>query len=95
MGQAVGARGGRGGTGAPPAVPFMLTARAETSARQADLEDTVRRLQAFERAGADVCLHRLPDLAGCASCARTHAAGQLMVGMRGKSFALAELAAPG
>src|SRR5262249_47715717 len=36
-------------------VPVMLTARAENLLRgRNDLEDTVRRLQAFERAGADV-----------------------------------------
>jgi 2-methylisocitrate lyase-like PEP mutase family enzyme len=35
--------------------PFMLTARAENHIRgNPDLEDTVTRLQAFERAGADV-----------------------------------------
>ena len=36
-------------------IPFMLTARAENfAAGRADLDDTVRRLQAFEAAGADV-----------------------------------------
>lgn len=35
--------------------PFMLTARAENLLRgRADLDDTIRRLQAFEAAGADV-----------------------------------------
>jgi 2-methylisocitrate lyase-like PEP mutase family enzyme len=35
--------------------PFMLTARAENFLRgPRDLEDTIRRLQAYERAGADV-----------------------------------------
>jgi len=35
--------------------PFMLTARAENHVRgNPDLEDTIARLQAFERAGADV-----------------------------------------
>jgi 2-methylisocitrate lyase-like PEP mutase family enzyme len=37
------------------AFPFMLTARAENHIRgNPDLEDTIVRLQAFERAGADV-----------------------------------------
>ncbi len=37
------------------AFPFTLTARAENHVRgHADLEDTVARLQAYERAGADV-----------------------------------------
>ena len=36
-------------------IPFTLTARAENLLhRRADLDDTIRRLQAFERAGADV-----------------------------------------
>jgi 2-methylisocitrate lyase-like PEP mutase family enzyme len=36
-------------------VPFVLTARAENLLHgRADLDDTIRRLQAFERAGADV-----------------------------------------
>jgi 2-methylisocitrate lyase-like PEP mutase family enzyme len=35
--------------------PFMLTARAENFLRgSGDLDDTIRRLQAYERAGADV-----------------------------------------
>ena len=35
--------------------PFMLTARAENFLRSSgDLDDTIRRLQAYERAGADV-----------------------------------------
>jgi 2-methylisocitrate lyase-like PEP mutase family enzyme len=37
------------------AVPFTLTARAENLLHgRVDLDDTIRRLQAFERAGADV-----------------------------------------
>jgi 2-methylisocitrate lyase-like PEP mutase family enzyme len=36
-------------------VPFVLTARAENLLHgRADIDDTIRRLQAFERAGADV-----------------------------------------
>lgn len=36
-------------------VPFVLTARAENLIRgRMDLDDTIRRLQAFEKAGADV-----------------------------------------
>ncbi|MEX2420760.1 MAG: isocitrate lyase/phosphoenolpyruvate mutase family protein, partial [Actinomycetota bacterium] len=35
--------------------PFMLTARAENNVRgNPDLDDTIARLQAYERAGADV-----------------------------------------
>jgi len=48
--------------------PFQLTARAENLIRGVnDLEDTVRRLQAFQEAGADVlyapCVATLEDLA--------------------------------
>src|SRR5213592_3321529 len=44
--------------------PFTLTARAENYLRgKPDLEDTIRRLQAFEKAGADVLFAPgLPDL---------------------------------
>ena len=44
--------------------PFTLTARAENFLHErADLADTIRRLQAFERAGADVLFAPgLPDL---------------------------------
>jgi 2-methylisocitrate lyase-like PEP mutase family enzyme len=34
--------------------PFVLTARAENLLHGRDLDDTIRRLQAFEKAGADV-----------------------------------------
>ena len=45
--------------------PFMLTARAENYLHgRPDLDDTIRRLQAFESAGADVLFAPgLPDLA--------------------------------
>src|SRR5262245_21384583 len=45
--------------------PFTLTARAENFLRgNPDLEDTLKRLQAFEKAGADVLFAPgLPDLA--------------------------------
>ena len=42
-------------TGRSLAVPFVLTARAENLLHgRLDLDDTIRRLQAFEKAGADV-----------------------------------------
>jgi 2-methylisocitrate lyase-like PEP mutase family enzyme len=78
--------------------PFVLTARAENFLHgQADLDDTVRRLQAFERAGADVLFAPgLPDLAAVRTvCSALKKPVNFMVGMRGKSFALAELAAAG
>ena len=78
--------------------PFTLTARAENYLRgNPDLDDTIHRLQAFERAGADVLFAPgLPDLAAvrtvCASLAKPV---NFMVAIRGKSFSVAELAAAG
>jgi 2-methylisocitrate lyase-like PEP mutase family enzyme len=78
--------------------PFMLTARAENFLHdKPDLNDTVRRLQAFERAGADVLFAPgLPDLAAVRTvCSALAKPVNFMVGMRGRSFALADLAAAG
>jgi 2-methylisocitrate lyase-like PEP mutase family enzyme len=77
---------------------FTLTARAENFLHgRADLDDTIRRLQAFERAGADVLFAPgLPDLAAVrAVCSAVGKPVNFMIGMRGKSFALADLAAAG
>lgn len=77
---------------------FVLTARAENFLHaRPDLEDTVRRLEAFERAGADVLFAPgLPDLAAVrAVCSALHRPVNFMVGIRGKSFSVAELAAAG
>jgi len=53
-------------------VPFMLTARAENFLHgRPDLDDTIRRLQAFEKAGADVLYAPgLRDLATIRTVAR-------------------------
>jgi 2-methylisocitrate lyase-like PEP mutase family enzyme len=78
--------------------PFTLTARAENYLRgNPDLDDTIRRLQAFERAGADVLFAPgLPDLAAVrAVCAAVARPVNFMVGIRGKSFTAAELEAAG
>jgi 2-methylisocitrate lyase-like PEP mutase family enzyme len=78
--------------------PFTLTARAENYLHgRADLDDTVRRLQAFERAGADVLFAPgLPDLATVrAVCGALRRPVNFMVGIRGHSFSVAELAAAG
>jgi 2-methylisocitrate lyase-like PEP mutase family enzyme len=78
--------------------PFTLTARAENFLRgNPDLDDTIRRLQAFERAGADVLFAPgLPDLAAVrAVCSALSKPVNFMVGMRGKSFTVAELTAAG
>lgn len=78
--------------------PFTLTARAENFLHgRPDLDDTVRRLQAFERAGADVLFAPgLPDLAAVrAVCSALRKPFNFMVGIRGKSFSIAELAETG
>lgn len=80
------------------AFPFTLTARAENFLRgNPDLEDTIRRLQAFEKAGADVLFAPgLPDLAAVrAVCAALSKPVNFMVGIKGKSFTVAELEAAG
>jgi 2-methylisocitrate lyase-like PEP mutase family enzyme len=78
--------------------PFTLTARAENFIRgNPNLDDTIRRLQAFETAGADVLMAPgLPDLASVrAVCSALSKPFNFMVGIRGKSFTVAELEAAG
>ncbi|MBI2772161.1 MAG: isocitrate lyase/phosphoenolpyruvate mutase family protein [Burkholderiales bacterium] len=78
--------------------PFTLTARSENFLRgNPDLDDTIRRLQAFEKAGADVLFApALPDLAAVrAVCASLGKPVNFMVGIPGKSFTVAELEAAG
>jgi len=82
------------------ALPFLfaLTARAENFIRgHPDLGDTIKRLQAFERAGADVLFAPgLPDLASVrAVCAAVSKPVNFMAGIKGRSFTVAELAAAG
>ncbi|HEY5899631.1 MAG TPA: isocitrate lyase/phosphoenolpyruvate mutase family protein, partial [Burkholderiales bacterium] len=74
--------------------PFMLTARAENFLRgNPDLDDTIRRLQAFGAAGADVLFAPgLPDLESVAKvCQAVDKPVNFMAGIRGKSFSVAEL----
>ena len=78
--------------------PFTLTGRAENFLNgRNDLDDTIRRLQAYERAGADVLFAPgLPDLAAVRTvCASLSKPVNFMVVIRGKSFSLAELAQAG
>jgi 2-methylisocitrate lyase-like PEP mutase family enzyme len=78
--------------------PFMLTARAEGFRRgNTDLDDAIKRLQAYEKAGADVLMAPgLPDLASVkAVCAAIAKPFNFMVGIPGKSFTVAELEAAG
>jgi 2-methylisocitrate lyase-like PEP mutase family enzyme len=78
--------------------PFILTARTENFLHgNPDLDDTIRRLQAFEAAGADVLMAPgLPDLAAVRQvCAALKKPFNFMAGVRGRSFSVAELAAAG
>jgi 2-methylisocitrate lyase-like PEP mutase family enzyme len=77
---------------------FVLTARTENFLRgNPDLDDTIRRLQAFEKAGADVLMAPgLPDLAAVrAVCAAVKKPVNFMAGIKGKSFTVKELEAAG
>ena len=78
--------------------PFTLTARTENFINGfPDLEDTIRRLKAFEMAGADVVFAPgLPDLAAVrAVCSAVSKPVNFMVGIKGKSFSVAELESAG
>ncbi len=78
--------------------PFTLTARAEGFLHgNTNLDDAIARLQAFEKAGADVLMAPgLPDLASVrAVCAALSKPFNFMAGIKGKSFTVAELEAAG
>src|ERR687888_2303565 len=77
---------------------FTLTARTESFLRgNPDLDDVIKRLQAFETAGADVLMAPgLPDLAAVrAVCGAVSKPVNFMAGIKGKSFTVAELEAAG
>lgn len=79
-------------------IPFVLTARAEGFLRGvADLGDVIKRLQAYEAAGADVLFAPgLPDLAAVKKvCGSLKKPFNFMVGIKGKSFSKPELEAAG
>ncbi len=78
--------------------PFTLTARSENFLRgNADLDDTIARLKAYEAAGADVLFAPgLPDLETVRTvCAALGKPLNFMAGIPGKSFSVAALAAAG
>jgi 2-methylisocitrate lyase-like PEP mutase family enzyme len=78
--------------------PFLLTARTHNLLFPSpSLDQTVARLQAFEKASAHVLFAPgLPDLASVRSvCAAISKPFNFMVGIKGKSFSVAELAAAG
>lgn len=79
--------------------PFTLTARAENFLHgRAELDDTLRRLEAFAKAGADVLFAPgLPTLdairAACAAVSPRPV--NALAGMKGVAFPVADLAAAG
>jgi 2-methylisocitrate lyase-like PEP mutase family enzyme len=78
--------------------PFTLTGRTENFLRgRHDLDDTIRRLKAYEAAGADALMAPgLPDLdAVRAVCAAVGKPFNFMAGIKGRSFTVAALTAAG
>lgn len=78
--------------------PFLLTARAENFLwDRPDLDDTIARLRAYARAGADVLYAPgLPDLAAIRQvCAALDKPVNVVMGLRGPLFSVAELADAG
>ena len=78
--------------------PFLLTARAENHLwGRNDLGDTIRRLQAFAEAGADVLYAPgLPDLDAIRTvCAELDKPVNVLMGLGGPSYSVSELAAAG
>jgi len=78
--------------------PFTLTARCEGILHgRTDLDDTIKRLQAFEKAGADVLFAPgLPDLQAVRTlCSSLTKPVNFMVAIPGRSFSVAELEAAG
>lgn len=77
---------------------FVLTARSENFARGVnDLDDTIRRLQAFQRAGADVLFPvGLPDLPAYRTlCAAVTKPVNGIGGLKDQPFSVAQLADAG
>ncbi len=78
--------------------PFTLTARAENFLFcRPDLNDTIARLSAFEAAGADVLYAPgLPDIAAIRQvCAALSRPVNVVIGLTGQKFTVAELAEAG
>jgi 2-methylisocitrate lyase-like PEP mutase family enzyme len=77
---------------------FVVTGRAEGFLRgNTNLDDAIKRLQAYEKAGADVLMAPgLPDLASVRTvCSALTKPFNFMVGIKGRSFSVAELEAAG
>jgi 2-methylisocitrate lyase-like PEP mutase family enzyme len=78
--------------------PFTLLARAENFVRgKPDLDDAIKRLLAYQEAGADaLSAPGLPDLAAVRMvCSAVSRPVNFMIGGRGRSFSVAQLAEAG
>lgn len=79
-------------------LPFLLTARAENFLHgRRDLDDTISRLQAFEKAGADVLYAPgLPDLDAIRLvCSSVSKPVNVVMGLSGATWSVAQLADAG
>ena len=79
-------------------LPFLLTARAENFIYgRPDLDDTIKRLQAFEKAGADVLYAPgLPSLEAIRTvCGSVTKPVNIVMGLSGATWSVAELAKVG
>ncbi len=79
-------------------LPFFVTARAESYLHgRPDLDDTVKRLQAFAEVGADVLYAPgLPDLDAIRTvCHAVEKPVNVVMGLQGSTFTVAELEAAG
>jgi 2-methylisocitrate lyase-like PEP mutase family enzyme len=79
-------------------LPFILTARAENYLwGKPDLNDTIKRLQAFSEAGADVLYAPgLPDIAAIRTvCAAVDKPVNVLMGLQGNTYSVEELSEAG
>lgn len=79
-------------------LPFILTARAENYLwGKPDLNDTIKRLQAFSEAGADVLYAPgLPDIAAIRTvCTAVDKPVNVLMGLQGNTYSVEELSEAG
>ncbi|WP_083097271.1 isocitrate lyase/PEP mutase family protein [Pseudophaeobacter leonis] len=79
-------------------LPFILTARAENYLwGKPDLNDTIKRLQAFSEAGADVLYAPgLPDIAAIRTvCAAVDKPVNVLMGLQGNTYSVEQLSEAG
>ena len=88
----------RAAADAAQGLPFLLTARTENYLwGRPDLDDTIKRLQAFSQAGADVLYAPgLPDLDAIRTvCREVDKPVNVVMGLMGRSYSVADLSDAG